>query len=101
MHTLTHIYIYIYIYMTSYVCATVVDACISNPCQHNGRCAKTTDGFQCRCSGTYIGDTCSGRYCYSVIHRNSTSDTSFIKLNTYVYLMKSSLRNFVNIHFLF
>ena len=61
------------------VCVAVFDACTSNPCQHNGRCANTTDGFQCRCNEAYTGLTCSGRYCYSVINGNCTSEILFKK----------------------
>ena len=90
MYIYIHIYIYIYIYDKIYVCVAVFDACTSNPCQHNGLCANTTDGFQCRCKGSYTGDTCSGRYCYSVISGKCTSENVFIKRSIDVYLMKSS-----------
>ena len=54
------IYIQLYV-ICMYV--TVFDACKSNPCLNNGRCDNTTQGFQCKCSGTYEGRTCSGK-CY-------------------------------------
>ena len=36
--------------------------CLSNPCQNEGVCSNSTEGFVCTCSGNYEGTTCSGRY---------------------------------------
>ena len=42
------------------------NACLSSPCQHNGRCKKSKEGFRCVCKGNFEGNTCSGR-CYALV----------------------------------
>ena len=37
-------------------------ACNSNPCQHDGRCDNTAQGFHCKCKGIYVGLTCARMY---------------------------------------
>ena len=46
----------IYVYVVEY------NPCLSNPCQNEGVCSNSTEGFVCTCSGNYEGTTCSGRY---------------------------------------
>ncbi|XP_071495403.1 lactadherin-like [Diadema antillarum] len=42
---------------TRYMCAP--PACLSNPCQHEGTCAETMEGFSCTCPTGYQGVTCA------------------------------------------
>ncbi|XP_033975452.1 contactin-associated protein-like 2 [Trematomus bernacchii] len=40
------------------MCA-IIDRCVPNYCEHDGRCSQTWDTFSCNCSGTgYTGATC-------------------------------------------
>ncbi|XP_070830713.1 contactin-associated protein-like 2b [Chaetodon trifascialis] len=40
------------------MCA-IIDRCVPNQCEHDGRCSQTWDTFSCNCSGTgYTGATC-------------------------------------------
>ena len=54
-----------------------LNACKSNPCQHDGRCGKTERGFQCTCKGNYVGVTCGRRY-YAVT-------VTYFPIPTYTY----------------
>ena len=61
------------------MCVADFNACISSPCRHNGQCDITSQGFKCRCNGSYDGPTCSGMYCAipagvgCIVHRNTRS----------------------------
>ena len=55
------LYTKIYV-MYMYVFVIVYNPCISDPCQHGGKCGNTTDGFECTCKGNHEGTTCSGRF---------------------------------------
>ena len=48
--------------MYLFVHVVVYNPCLSNPCQNQGLCSNSTEGFECTCSGNYEGITCSGRY---------------------------------------
>ena len=32
-----------------------IDECLSNPCQHNGRCIDGVSGYTCKCRAGYGG----------------------------------------------
>ena len=36
-----------------------MDACASQPCQHDGACALDSDTYRCTCAGGYSGDNCA------------------------------------------
>ena len=42
-------------------CTTRLDPCGGNPCQNGGSCFESAsqNGFFCRCTSAYIGDTCT------------------------------------------
>lgn len=42
--------------------STVVDSCLSNPCQHGGTCKAEEGGFVCTCPANYRGILCNGKY---------------------------------------
>ena len=56
---LLHTRVYV---MYMFVHVVVYNPCLSNPCQNQGVCSNSTEGFVCTCSGNYEGTTCSGRY---------------------------------------
>nr|XP_006816082.1 PREDICTED: protocadherin Fat 1-like [Saccoglossus kowalevskii] len=35
------------------------DPCEPNPCQHDGECSITGDGYKCKCSSDWQGSTCN------------------------------------------
>ena len=47
---------------------TDLHACKSSPCEHNGQCHDTLEGFLCSCNENYEGPTCSGRYWAIPVH---------------------------------
>lgn len=45
--------------MTGRLCDVDIDDCVSQPCNHNGRCIDELGGFHCDCTSTgYTGDYC-------------------------------------------
>jgi len=43
---------------TGSTCETEVNACVPNPCQHDGVCDSRQGGFYCRCRSGYTGNKC-------------------------------------------
>ena len=41
---------------------SVVDSCLSNPCQNGGTCQATDGGFSCKCTDDRSGRFCEGEF---------------------------------------
>uniref|UniRef100_A0A8C2Y7M1 Contactin associated protein 2 n=1 Tax=Coturnix japonica TaxID=93934 RepID=A0A8C2Y7M1_COTJA len=64
------------------MCA-IIDRCVPNHCEHDGKCTQTWDSFKCTCDGTgYSGTTCHNsiyeQSCEAYKHLGKTSNYYWI-----------------------
>ena len=51
--------------LIQYLLHTVVDPCLSDPCQNSGDCATVEDSNQCNCGSGFSGMNCEvGELCW-------------------------------------
>ena len=75
----------------TFYCNLVIDYCSSSPCQNNGTCTNSPEGFKCSCLKGFTGIACeTGKYlteCDCILPKTAKPAPKLFtkKYNTYIW----------------